>query len=108
MLILTLRIKVPQSKHTDVLDAAKRVVGPARVQPGCISYRFYQDMDDPDAVFLVGEWKSRQALDHHLLSKEYRIILSLIELSEVIPDFSIMKISKTEGMEAIEKVGVNS
>jgi len=83
------------------------VAGPTQVQPGCIRIRFYQDMDDPDAVFLVGEWQSRQALDKHLLSKEFRIILSLIELSEVLPDFSIMKISKTEGMEAIEKVSVN-
>ena len=107
MLILKLRIKVPQSKRKDVLDAAKRVVGPARVQPGCISYRFYQDMDDPDAVFLVGEWKSRQALDHHLLSKEYRIILSLIELSDVPPEFRIITISKTEGLEVLEKMSVN-
>ncbi len=106
MHILTLRIKVPQSRRKDLLDAVKMVAGPTQVQAECVSYRIYQDMDDPNAVFLVGEWKSRLALDTHLLSKEFRIILSLIELSTVPPEFRIMTISKAEGLEALEKLSI--
>ena len=102
MHIVTLRIKVPQDQRNRFLDAARRVVGPTEVQPGCISCRFYQDVNDPDAVFLVEEWQTRQELDQHLTSQEYRIVLSLVDMSEKPPEFKISTISKTEGLEALE------
>ena len=102
MHIVTLRIKVPQDQRNRFLDAARRIVGPTEVQPGCISCRFYQDVNDPDAVFLVEEWQTRQELDQHLTSQEYRIVLSLVDMSEKPPEFKISTISKTEGLEALE------
>ena len=104
MHIVTLRMKVPKDQRRNFLDAARLVVGPTQVQPGCISCRFYQDLDDPDAVFLVEEWKARKDLDQHIRSNRYRIVLSLVDLSEKPPEFKISTISKTEGLEAIEAV----
>ena len=104
MHIVTLRVKVPEDKRKEFLDAARLVVGPTRVQPGCISCRFYQDLNDPDAVFLVEEWKTRKDLDQHLKSVQYRIVLSLVDLSKKPPEFKVSTILKTEGLEAIEAV----
>ena len=104
MHIVTLRIKIPQNRRKDFLDAARLVLGPTRVQPGCISCRFYQDVDDPDAVFLVEEWKTRKELERHISSDQYRIILSLVEISAKPPEFKLRTISKTEGMEILEAV----
>ena len=104
MNIVTLRIKVPQDQRSNFLEAARRVIGPTAVQPGCISCRFYQDVNDPDAVYLVEEWESRKELDHHLNSQEYRIVLSLLDMSAQPPEFKISTISKTEGLEALEAV----
>ena len=102
MQVVTLRIKVPQNQRKIFLDTAKMVVGPTKVQPGCISCRFYQDLNDPDAVILMEEWKTRRQLNHRLNSPEYRIVLSLIEMSKKTPEFKVSTISKTEGLEAIE------
>ena len=104
MHIVTLRIKVPRDQRKNFLDAARLVVGPTQVQRGCISCRFYQDMDDPDAVFLVEEWETRKELDYHIKSDRYRIVLSLLDMSEKPPEFKLSTISKTEGMEALEAV----
>ena len=104
MHIVTLRIKVPRDQRKNFLDAARLVVGPTQVQPGCISCRFYQDVDDPDAVFLVEEWKTRKDLESHFKSERYRIVLSLVELSEELPEFKISTISNTEGFEALEAI----
>ena len=76
--------------------------GPTKVQPGCISCGFYQDLDDPDAILFMEEWESRESLDHHIKSESYRIILSLLELSGEPPKIKINTVSKTEGLEAIE------
>ena len=104
MHIVTLRIKVPRNRRKDFLDAARLVVGPTQVQPGCISCRFYQDVNDPDAVIFVEEWITRKELDKHLNSEQYRIILSLLDISERPPEFKLSTISKTEGLEAVEAV----
>ena len=104
MIIVTLRIKVPRERHRDFMDSARLIVEPTKIQPGCISCRLYQDLDEPDAVFLVEEWKSRKELDRHLNSDQYRIVLSLMEASDQFPEIKLSTISKTEGLEAIEAV----
>jgi quinol monooxygenase YgiN len=104
MQIATLRIKVPRGQRQNFLDAARRVVGPTAVQSGCISCRLYQDLNDPDAVILVEEWETREEFDNHLKSREYRIVLSLVDMSTEPPEFKICAISQTEGLEALEAV----
>ena len=104
MIIVTLRIKVPGNRRKEFLDSARLIIGPTIVQPGCIGCKFYQDLDDPDAVLFVEEWESRASLDEHLKSDSFRIVLSLMELSENAPEIKINTIAKTEGIEAIEAV----
>ncbi|MHC4750365.1 MAG: putative quinol monooxygenase [Planctomycetota bacterium] len=104
MVIVTLRFKVSSEQRKNFLDSARLVSEPTQIQPGCISCRFYQDLNDPDAVLLVEEWESREKLDRHLNSDQYRIILSLMEFSSEKPEFKINTISKTEGLSAIQTV----
>ena len=104
MIAVTVRIKVSHKRRQDFMNSARLILGPTRIKPGCISCRLYQDLDEPDAVFLVEEWESRENLDRHINSEQYRIVLSLMEASDQFPDIKINTISKTEGLEAIEAV----
>ena len=102
MIITTMRIKVPGERRKDFLDSAQLIIGPTRVQSGCIGCSFYQDLDEPDAILFVEEWESRESLDKHIKSDSYRVILSLMELSTENPEFKLNTISETEGLEAVE------
>lgn len=104
MITVTLRLKVPDKRRQDFMNSAKLILGPTRIQSGCMSCRLYQDLDEPDAVFLVEEWESREKLDRHFNSEQCRIILSLIEASDQFPEIKISTVSKMEGLEAIEAV----
>jgi quinol monooxygenase YgiN len=104
MLIVTSRINVPRGQRNIFLDAARRVVGPTVVQPGCISCRLYQDVNDSDAVLLVEEWETRKELEQHLKSDQYRVVLSLLDMSEKPPEFKLCTIQKSEGLEALEAI----
>lgn len=46
MVIVTMRIKVPNEQRKKFLDSARLIIGSTQVQPGCISCRFYQDIDE--------------------------------------------------------------
>ena len=104
MITVSLGFRVSHKRRKDFMNSARLIPGPTRIQPGCISCRLYQDLDESDAVFLVEEWDSRKKLDRHLNSDQYRVILSLMEASDRFPDIKINTISKTEGLEAIEAV----
>ena len=62
MITVTLRIKVPHKRRQDFISSAKLILGPTRIQSGCMSCRLYQDLEEPDAVFLVEEWESYMKL----------------------------------------------
>ena len=102
MITVFLRFKVAHERLKDFMNSARLILGPTRIQPGCISCRLYQDLDEPDAVFLVEEWESREKLDRHFNSEQCRIILSLLEASDHLPEIKINTVSKVEGLEAIE------
>jgi quinol monooxygenase YgiN len=102
MITVTLRIKVPHNQRKDFLNSAKLILEPTKIQPGCISCRLYQDLDEPDALFLVEEWESREKLDRHFSSEQCWIILSLMEAADQSPEIKINTVSKMEGLEAIE------
>ena len=102
MIAVTVRIQVSHKRRQDFMNSARLILGPTRIKPGCISCRLYQDLDEPDAVFLVEEWESRGKLNRHFNSEQCRIILSLMEASDELPDIKINTVSKTEGLKAIE------
>lgn len=35
------------------------------IEEGCISFRFYQDLEDPTVFFLFEEWESQETLEAH-------------------------------------------
>lgn len=104
MIIASLRFRVPYEGRRHFLDAAKMILGPTKIKPGCIDCRLYQDLEEPDALFLVEEWGSRQMYERHINSDQYWIILSLMEASDQLPEIKINTVSNTEGLEAIEAV----
>ena len=104
MITVTLRIKVPHKQRQDFMNSAKLIPGPTKILAGCVSCRLYQDLDEPDAVFLVEEWESREKLDRYFNSEQCPIILSLMEASDQFPEIKINTVSKMEGLEAIEAV----
>jgi quinol monooxygenase YgiN len=104
MVIFMLRVKVAGDRRKDFLDSARLIIGPTEVQAGCISCRLYQELGDPDSVLFMEEWESRVALERHIKSDQYRIILSLMDFPDTPPDVKLNTISISEGLEAIERV----
>ena len=104
MIIVTLRMKIAPERRKDFLTSARLLLGPTQILPSCISCRFYQDIEDPDALLLVEEWESRADLEVHIASEKYRIVLSLLEQSIKLPEISFITVSRAEGMEFIEAV----
>ena len=100
-ILSTLRVTVPSGRRKEVLDLLKFLIGPMCHQPGCLSCRAYQDIDNPNRLTLVEEWESHEDLENHIGSDDYMKQLSLMDISSEKPEIVFHTVSETRGMEVI-------
>jgi quinol monooxygenase YgiN len=65
MLVVAGRIPVQPERREDAVRLALEVGQATRAEPGCRSYRFYGDLDDPNTFFVFEEWDDEVALGRH-------------------------------------------
>ena len=59
------------------------LVGPARVEDGCLYYDLYQQSDEPDTFFIVDGWASEGAIEEHAAHPNVtRVVDQLLPLLE--------------------------
>jgi quinol monooxygenase YgiN len=91
--------------HRDKQDAVRRflagILGPTRVQPGCLGCTLATE-SDPDALLYMEIWESEADLLKHLQSDGYAKVLATMELSTMEPDVCIYEITNHRGLEWIE------
>jgi len=104
MVISILRFVPSPKRHSEVLEILRSVLGPTETQPGCLGCHLYEE-DGPDqATVLCGHWKTEPALHEHIRSDLYRRILAACELSDRPPEFSFHHVSRTQGMDLIQRL----
>ena len=104
MVIGTLRFLPPPSRRLEVMEILRYLQGPAETEPGCESFRIYEDHGPEPGIVLVERWGSEAALESHIRSDAFRSIVTALELSSCPPDVRFDHVSATEEEELIERV----
>jgi len=65
MVVVAGSIGIDPAKREAAIAAAKEVMAATRQEPGCRSYAFSLDLDDPGRFHLFEHWESQAALDAH-------------------------------------------
>jgi len=63
--MITARVFVKPDKVTDFVEAAKAMIDSSNMEPGCESYRLYQDPYDNTNLIFVEVWQDQEAIDAH-------------------------------------------
>lgn len=104
MIQANLNILVSNEKRADVLNIFRSVLGPTKVEPGCVSCFLCQDLMDEYRLRFTTEWRIHEDLDSYLRSTLYRSVLIAIDLAAEAPEINIHIISETHGLEYIAAV----
>ena len=73
-----------------ILSLCRELVEITRGEKGCISYGVYQDVEHPELLTMIEEWKSREDLDAHLHSEHFtRIVPQLGRLMTRVADINV-------------------
>jgi quinol monooxygenase YgiN len=104
MILVTLRMIVRPERRSDLLETMRGVLEPARVERGCLSYRFYEDVENRNAFVLLEEWATQEDLEKHISTDNQRRVLSLMDLLREQPELRFDTVSHTAGMDLMEYV----
>jgi len=59
------RLHARPGKHAEVHRAMFEVQGPTRQEPGCLSYRAFRSVRDPDEFYIHTRWQDMAAFERH-------------------------------------------
>ena len=104
MIIVTLHLKVAPAKRLNVLKTIHSMIGPTSVQSGCLGCNFYSSTQNDDELILIQKWESREKLERHIRSDEFRKILAAMEAVIEPPEITFLTVASTEGMELVERI----
>jgi quinol monooxygenase YgiN len=104
MIGCTLVLKLSGRDRPKVIASLIPLLGSTRAQPGCGTCSLLCDVEDPDTLVLREEWDTREQLERHLASSEYRLVLAAIDLSRDEPHIHFDTVASRAGLEIVEAV----
>jgi quinol monooxygenase YgiN len=102
MILATLRVNILRVEKDSAMEILKSITGLLNLEPGVVSWRIYQDLDNKQAITLVQEWESQTDLENYIRSKEYKKILALMEISNRQPEVHFYDVNRISGLEFVE------
>jgi quinol monooxygenase YgiN len=102
MMMTSIKVILPRKHRKDVLEALSLFKRMTEISEGCIGCHINRDVEKPNTITFSEEWQSREDLERHILSPNYRLLLEITELSAQEPEIKVLTITKVEGLEVVE------
>jgi quinol monooxygenase YgiN len=85
MVVVVGRVQTDADKREALIRVGQTVAGASRQEPGCISYRLYEDTEIDNEFVIVEEWESSEALQQHFATAHVAEFLRDIPATLVAP-----------------------
>lgn len=102
MIEATIKLTVPPEKRKEILQTITAILGPIRLERGCMSCNCYVDVEAENTIFFKEEWRTSEDLDAHLRSVHFGVLLGAMRLLTEEPDIRFNTIASTAGAEALK------
>jgi quinol monooxygenase YgiN len=104
MIIVTLSIAIPPGWREEILRVFWSLLGPLRVEPGCLGCGIYQEVGNADVLLYVEEWETQEHLERHVRSARYERLLGVMEAAAKPPQLRYHVVCGVKGLEYLEAV----
>jgi quinol monooxygenase YgiN len=65
MIVVVGRVRTDEDRREELIRVGQTVAAASRQEDGCISYRLYEDTEQPNEFVFVEEWENDEALQRH-------------------------------------------
>ena len=102
-----IKIDVRQYKTDEFVKSMRSFSRRIRKQKGCLGYGVHRDTEKENTYILVGEWKTRKAMEKHFQTLDFDVLIGAAKVLGETFEMNIADVSKTGGFElAKEKIAL--
>ena len=99
MIVVIGRVRTDAGKREALVRVGHAVAAASRAEPGCISYRLYEDTEIENDFVFVEEWESEETLALHFASAHVRDFMQAISATIVgAPDVKFHTIARSRDL----------
>jgi quinol monooxygenase YgiN len=95
--VSTASISVRPENRKELCLTVASLLNPIRREPGCMAYKFYGEAGDENSFLLMGEWETREALNQHLDSNNFAVLMGSIMLLAKVSTVDFKLLSEFSG-----------
>jgi quinol monooxygenase YgiN len=99
MLSYQLKIEIKQYKSDEFIQTIRSIFRGIRKEKGYLDFSVYQDSYKENTYLVVGEWKTRQAMEKHFQTHEFELLIGAARVLGETFEMRIAEVSKTGGFE---------
>jgi len=93
MITIVAKSIIKPGRKEDFKILTEKLIKESRKEIGCISYNLYEDINHPNILTFIEEWKNEEAIKLHNVSKHYTgIVPKLSELREGKTEINLYKL----------------
>jgi len=104
MILSTVRLAISARHKPEVLRTLRVLMGHTTARAGCAGFSLLQDLTNPEILTICDWWVTREDLDAHIRSADYRLLLAVIDLSVTPPNISFDNLEHIGGLEVVQAV----
>lgn len=104
MILVTLSVSAPPGRREEMIEVFWMLLGPIRVEPGCLTCQLYEELGDGHGFLYLEEWETPEQLERHMRSARYERLLAVMEASACPPVLRYHTVSGSKGMEYLQAV----
>ena len=99
MLVYHIKIVIKAHKTDEFVDNICTLSHGFREEKGCFGYSVYRDIENENTYRLVGEWKTRKAMEKHFQTHDFEVLIGAARVLGETFAMNIAEVSKTGGFE---------
>ncbi len=97
MLFYQIKIVIKQYKTDEFVESMRSFSRKIRKEKGCLSYSVYRDFEKENTYSVVGEWKTRPAMEKHFKTQNFEVLIGAARVLGETFEMNIAEVLKTGG-----------
>jgi quinol monooxygenase YgiN len=99
-----IKIELKKYKTDEFVQSMRSFSRKIRKEKGCLGYSVYRDSDKDNTYSVVGEWKTRQAMEKHFKTQNFEVLIGAARVLGETFEINIAEVQKTGGFKLIEQI----
>ena len=103
MLFYQIKIDIKPYKTDEFVKSTRSFSRSIRKEQDCLGYSVYRDSEKENTYSVVGEWKTRQAMEKHFKTQDFEVLIGAARVLGETFEMNLAEVLETGGFELAKK-----